>query len=52
MIWVNTNYIYISDTKIDMLLPQISYKTKKKIANELKIDFKILTRRSRNQKSS
>ncbi|HWL85380.1 MAG TPA: hypothetical protein VNO21_06240 [Polyangiaceae bacterium] len=35
-------YTYISDTKIDQLLPQISPSTKKKLAAELKIDLKIL----------
>jgi hypothetical protein len=36
-------YIYISDAKVDMLLPQIPYEAKKKIATELKIDFKVFS---------
>jgi hypothetical protein len=36
-------YIYISDSKVDMLLPQIPTEVKKKIATEFKIDFKILS---------
>jgi hypothetical protein len=35
-------YLYISDTKVDMLLQQISHEEKKKIASEFKIDLKIL----------
>jgi hypothetical protein len=34
-------YLYISDAKIDMLLPQIPHETKKKIATELGFDLKI-----------
>lgn len=34
-------YIYISDAKVDMLFPQIPHEAKKKVAKELKIDFKI-----------
>ena len=35
-------YIYISDTKIDMLYPQISKSLLKKIASNLSIDLKLL----------
>lgn len=34
-------YLYISDSKVDMLLPQIPRQAKQKIATELKIDIKI-----------
>lgn len=34
-------YIYISDAKIEMLLPQIPHELKKKVANEFKLSFKI-----------
>jgi hypothetical protein len=34
-------YLYISDAKVDMLLPQIPHETKKKIATEFGFDFKI-----------
>src|SRR2546429_313249 len=36
-------YIYVSDPKVDMLLPQISNEEKRKIASEFKIDLKILS---------
>ena len=36
-------YIYISDTKVDMLLSQIPHEAKKKIATELKFDLKVLS---------
>jgi hypothetical protein len=36
-------YLYISDAKVNMLLPQIPNKIKKKIATEFKIDFKIIS---------
>lgn len=36
-------YIYISDTKVDMLLPQVPHEVKKKIATEFGFDWKILT---------
>lgn len=36
-------YIYISDAKVDMLLPQIPHETKRKIATEFKIDLKLLS---------
>lgn len=35
-------YVYVSDAKVDMLLPQIPQTLKKKIATEFKIDLKIL----------
>jgi hypothetical protein len=36
-------YIYISDAKVNMLLPQIPHDLKKKLATEFKIDLKVLT---------
>jgi hypothetical protein len=36
-------YVYISDSKVDMLLPQITDEKKKKIATEFKIDLKLLS---------
>jgi hypothetical protein len=36
-------YIYISDSKVDMLLSQIPHDQKKKIATEFKIDLKLLS---------
>jgi hypothetical protein len=36
-------YVYISDSKVDMLLPQVPHAVKKKVATELGIDLKILT---------
>ena len=36
-------YVYISDAKVDMLLPQIPSTLKKKISKEFKIDLKILS---------
>ena len=36
-------YIYISDAKVDMLLPQIPRAAKRKIATEFKIDLKVLS---------
>jgi len=35
-------YIYISDTKVDMLYPQIPKSLLKKIASSLNIDLKLL----------
>lgn len=35
-------YLYISDSKVDMLLPQVRDDVKKKIAYEFKIDLKVL----------
>ena len=36
-------YVYISDTKVDMLLAQIPHDTKKKIASEYKVDLKLIS---------
>ena len=36
-------YLYISDTKIDMLYPQIPHDQKSRIAKELKIDLKLIS---------
>jgi hypothetical protein len=36
-------YLYISDTKVDMLLPQIPHKLQKQIATEFKLDLKIFS---------
>lgn len=36
-------YIYISDSKVDMLLSQIPHDQKRKIATEFKIDLKLLS---------
>jgi hypothetical protein len=36
-------YVYISDSKIDMLLPQVPHEVKKKVATEFGIDLKVLT---------
>jgi hypothetical protein len=36
-------YVYISDAKVDMLLPQISDSTKKKISMQFGFDLKVLT---------
>lgn len=35
-------YLYISDSKVDMLLPQVRDDVKKKVAFEFKIDLKVL----------
>lgn len=35
-------YIYISDAKVDMLLPQIRHPKKKKVASEFGLDLKVL----------
>jgi hypothetical protein len=35
-------YVYISDAKIDMLLPQVPHEVKKKMASEFGFDFKLL----------
>jgi hypothetical protein len=34
-------YVYISDAKVDMLLPQIPHDARKKIATEIGIDLKV-----------
>ena len=36
-------YIYISDTKVDMLYAQIPIKLREKVATELKIDLKLIS---------
>jgi len=36
-------YVYISDAKVDMLLPQVPHDVKKKVAMEFGIDLKVLT---------
>ena len=36
-------YVYISDSKVDMLLPQIPKDVKRKIATEYKFDLKVLS---------
>lgn len=38
-------YIYISDSKVDMLLPQVPNQIKRKIADEFAIDLKIFSAR-------
>ena len=34
-------YVYISDSKVDMLLPQIPHDIRKKVATEWKLDLKV-----------
>lgn len=36
------HFMYVSDTKVDMLLAQIPQSQKQKIAIELKLDLKLL----------
>jgi|SRR5271157_940478 len=36
-------YIYISDTKVDMLFPQVPHDVKKKVSTELGFDLKVLS---------
>ena len=36
-------YLYISDAKVDMLLPQVPHKAKKKTSTELGFDLKVLS---------
>jgi len=36
-------YLYISDSKVDMLLPQVPLSEKKKVATEFKLDLKLLS---------
>ena len=36
-------YVYVSDSKVDMLLSQIPHEVKKKIAAEFKFDLKLLS---------
>jgi hypothetical protein len=35
-------YVYVSDSKVDMLMSQIPHDTRKKISTELKVDLKVL----------
>jgi hypothetical protein len=35
-------YIYISDAKVDIVLPQVPHATGKKVATEFGIDLKVL----------
>jgi len=43
MAWLLKTYVYISDSKVDMLYPQIPQKRLSKIATELKINLGILS---------
>ncbi len=36
-------YLYISDAKVDMLLPQVPHHAKKKTSTELGFDLKVLS---------
>lgn len=45
-------YLYISDAKIDMLLPQIPHEAKKKVAIEFGIDLKVLTAKRTSEQES
>lgn len=45
-------YVYISDAKVDMLLPQIPHDTKQKVATEFGIDLKVLTAKRRSETES
>ena len=36
-------YLYVSDAKVDMLIAQIPHDTRQRIANEFKIDLKIVS---------
>jgi hypothetical protein len=36
-------YLYISDAKVDMLLPQVTHKAEKKTSTELGFDLKVLS---------
>jgi hypothetical protein len=45
-------YIYISDTKVDMLLPQVPHDVKKKVATEFGIDLKLLTAKRKTEEDS
>jgi len=42
-------YIYISDAKIEMLLPQVPHTVKKKIATEFGIDLKLLSAKRKSE---
>ena len=45
-------YQYISDSKVDMLLPQIPLKAKQKITAEIGFDIKILTAKLKTERDS
>jgi len=45
-------YVYISDAKVDMLLPQIPHDVKKKVALEFGFDLKVLTAKIGTQQES
>jgi hypothetical protein len=45
-------YQYISDTKIDMLLPQVPYAFKQKVSGEVGFDIKILSGKIKTQTST
>jgi hypothetical protein len=42
-------YVYISDAKIDMLLPQVPHDLKKKVATEFGFDLKILSAKRKSE---
>jgi hypothetical protein len=50
--WAMKYYLYISDAKVDMLLPQISPETKRKVATELGIDLKIFKASRKSEEDS
>jgi hypothetical protein len=45
-------YQYISDSKVDMLLPQIPLKAKQKITSEIGFDIKILSGKIKTERDS
>lgn len=45
-------YVYISDAKVDMLLPQIPHEEKKRLATEFKFDLKLLSGSRRTETES
>lgn len=45
-------YVYISDAKIDMLLPQIPHEVKQRLATEFKFDLKLLSVARRSETES
>jgi len=42
-------YLYISDAKVDMLLPQVPHKAKKRTSTELGFDLKVLSAKYKNE---
>lgn len=46
------HYLYISDDKLDMLLPQISSSVKKTVAKELRVDAQLFTASYRTETTS